>query len=101
MEGGGHNISLPHYNGIAAFGREYFDPLANARDLRGPDKDHFSGSSLKQAFTNGAVQLAAVGVAANGDVNCTKAGLGRVFHILGKKDRAGAGPKSWFQPDEL
>ncbi len=101
MKGGGHDILLPHHDWILAFHSQHFDPRSDSRDLRSPDENHFDGRSLEGALSNGTINLAAVSVAANSDINCAETSLFRVVYFLGEKDRTGASPESWFQSNEL
>src|ERR1700733_109014 len=90
MEGGGHYCSLANRNWIfiAAFGGNDFDARADALDFGGADEDHFQRGICvvfldKPAFSDGAVDLAAVGIATKADVDSAQAGLLRVFHFPG------------------
>ncbi len=83
MEGCCHDSSLPHGDWIVTLGGDDFYPGADAFDFRGADKNHFDGFFTEPAFADGAVDLAAVGVAANSDVDRTESRLLRVFHFVG------------------
>lgn len=70
MESCGQCFALAHKHGIflTAFGGDDLDFSAYALDFGGADEDHFGEMILELAFADGAVELAAVGVAADGDV---------------------------------
>ena len=101
VEGGGHGSSLPNGDGVFAFGGDYFYTFANVLDFGSADKDHFQRRSAEQAFADGAVDLAAIGIAADTDVDGSKAFLLRVFHLAGQEDRAGTGAEGWLGVDEI
>jgi hypothetical protein len=97
MEGRSHDSSLPDGDGVCTFGGEDFHVGANALDFWSADEDHLEGGvfpflvsvficsveifsveilsvELEQfAFADGAVELAAVGVAADGDIEGAEA----------------------------
>jgi hypothetical protein len=110
VEGRGHGNSLLDYDRIFifAFDREDFDLGANALDFGGADKDHFERGAFpaatcgeELAFADRAIDLASVGVAADGDVKCAQTGLFRVFDFSGKQNGSSAGAKSRLGMDEL
>src|SRR5450432_3492385 len=67
MERRRHYPSLPHGDGIVTFSGKHFYPGPDARNFRRTDEDHLNRRthlfSKKLAFTNGAVNLASVGIA--------------------------------------
>jgi len=106
MESGGHHSSLPNRYRIFAFGGEDFHAGADALNLWRTDEDHFerraSQLSLNEfALTDGAVELASVGVATDADVDRAEAGLFGIFDFRRQQDCARAGTKGWFHSDEL
>src|SRR5271165_6747675 len=101
MESGGHHCSLPHGNGIVALGGDYFDSGADALDFGGADEDHLQRLIAESALADRAVDLAAVGVAADADVERAQSGLLRVVHFIGQQDGAGAGAEGWLYMNEL
>src|SRR5579871_1174852 len=109
VESGRHRSSLPDGDRICAFGRQDLDSVADVRDLWGADKDHFQGSSVlfpfeivkELALADGAVDLASVGVAADADVEGSKAGLRGIFDLFREEDGTGAGAECGFEADEL
>lgn len=109
VECGGHGASLPDSDGVGAFGGEDFDSFAEAFDLGGADEDHFErrpgrivGEWREEfSFADGAVDLASVGIAANADVERSKADLRGIFDIGGEQDGPGAGAEGGLKADEL
>ena len=109
MEGCSHCSSLPDRDWVGAFGGDDFDGRADAFDFRGADENHLQWGlcefvvprAEKFAFADGTVELASVGVAADGDVDCAEAGLLRIFDFSGQQDRAGAGAEGRLHADEL
>jgi len=91
MKGCGHGLALADDHRIVALGGQNFHTFANALDLWRPDENHFDGGIAKQALSDGAVDLASVGVAANADVDCAQAQLSRIFDFLGEENCAGTG----------
>src|SRR6266478_6909876 len=73
MEGGRHDSSLPHSYGIASLGGDHFDVPSHALDFRCTDKNHLQRRVSQFAGADGAVDLAAVGVAPNADVERAEA----------------------------
>src|SRR5579863_5890761 len=74
VESRGHRIALPDGDWIFFLCGYDFDAGAETLDLGGTDENHFDRRSTEDPFTDGAVDLAAVGVAADGDINCAQAG---------------------------
>src|SRR5438876_8886812 len=70
MEGCGHDFSLAHGDGILIFalGGEDFYTLAYTLDFGCANENHLGGRTGEDAFADGAVALASIGVAANRDV---------------------------------
>ena len=106
VEGGGHDSSLPDGDRVGTFGGDYFYPFSDVLDFGGADEDHFERCgarrfSSQQAFADGAVDLAAVGVAADADVECAEAFLFGILHFGGEEDGPGAGAEGGFGVDEL
>ena len=88
-----HDASLPHGDGIfiIAFSSKNFDAGTDARNLWGTDEDHFHRFISELSLADGAVNLAAIGVAANADIERTESGLLRVFHFGRQQDGSGTG----------
>src|SRR5271166_1627609 len=101
MERRGQRFALADQNRIFAFGCDHFDACAYAFDFGSADEYHFYGLVEKSSLTDRAVDLASVGVAADRDVERTKAGLFRIFNLGGEQDASGAGSKSWLRLHEI
>jgi hypothetical protein len=101
VEGGGHGSSLLNSYGIVAFGGDYFYTVADMFDFGCADEDHLDGRIAKQTFADGAVDLAAIGVAADADVEGAEAGLLRILDFGCQKNRTGARSESWLRVDEI
>src|SRR5581483_4814193 len=76
MERGGHGFSLPDGDGIFTLSCDHFDAGADLLDLGRPNEHHLEGGLAQLSRTNRAVDLPAVGVAPDADVNRCQAGLG-------------------------
>jgi len=83
MKSCGHNFSLAHGDRIVAFGGNYFYVWANALDFRRANEDHFDRLIPQSTFADRAVDLPAVGIAANADVQRAESRLLRVFYFVG------------------
>src|SRR5205807_7039371 len=102
MEGCGHDFSLAHGDGILiALGREDFYSFSDAFNFRCANENHLGGRTGEGAFTNGAVDLSSIGVAANADVQGAESGLPGIFYFTGQQDGAGAGAEGWLHAHEL
>jgi hypothetical protein len=102
VEGGGEQVALADENREAVAGGEGFDLWAGMRDARGADEDHLQRAAWE--FGGGGedsgVDLAAVGVALNGDVECGEGSLRGVLHVFCEEDCARAGTEGWRRFDE-
>src|SRR5208282_1748075 len=87
--------------GIFAFGRDHFHALAHTFYLGCADEDHLDGMVQESPFADGAVNLAAVGVAPHGDVERTQARLLRIFYFRGEQDASRAGAEGWLRAYEI
>ncbi len=101
MEGCGHYVSLAHGNGIAAFRGDHLDARSHTLDFRGADEDHFSGRAGKYSLPDRAVDLASVGVAADGDIESAQSRLGWILDLAGQQDCPGAGSERGLDADKL
>src|SRR5258708_30098493 len=81
----------------AVAGGEGFDVWAGVGDAGGANEDHLEGAAFEccRGGEDGGVDLAAVGVALDGDVEGGEGFLRGVFYVLGEEDRAGAGAEGW------
>jgi len=103
MEGRGHDTSLPHqHRVVAAFGED-FDAFSDARDAWGADKDHLQRRTAQGGFSldDGGVDLAAVGVALDRDVEGIEAGLVWVDDVLGQHDGSSTSAEGGFAVYEV
>src|SRR5439155_9148098 len=78
-----------------------FHARSEALDLRGADENHFCWQSQKVSFADGAVHLASVGIAADGNIERAKSRLFRVLDFSGEQNRTRAGAESWLYANEL
>lgn len=80
-------------DGEAVAGGEGFDGGRSAGDAGGANEDHFERAAVElcRCGEDGGVDLATVGVAFYGDVECSERCLGRMFDVAGEQDAAGAG----------
>src|SRR5450432_1766832 len=106
MKGGGHGSSLPDGYWIGALGGDDFYAFAEVGDFGGADEDHFErgvGVAVagEYSFADGAVDLAAVGVADDAHVDGAEAGLRGVFYFGGEEDGSGTGTEGGLGVDEL
>ena len=81
--------------GSSLAGGEGFDVFAGPGDAGGADEDHLERAAGEFGFgvQDGGVDLAAVGVALDGDVEGSEGLLGRVGDVLCEQDDSGAGPE--------
>ena len=102
VEGGGEEVAFADEDGEVVAGGEGFDVGAGAGDAGGADEDHleWAAGEFCRLGEDGGVDLAAVGVALDGDVEGGEGFLRGVFYVLCEKDRAGAGAEGWGGFDE-
>src|ERR1700741_4877714 len=79
MEGRGHDIALAHRHRVVVFLGDYFNSPAHALDFGSPNEDHLRGRSGENALADTAIDLPAVGVAANADIESAQPRLLGVF----------------------
>ncbi len=101
MEGRRHDGSLPHGDGIIAFGGEDFNAGPNALDLGCADKHHLGRLAEKLSFTNRTFELPAVAVPPDSDIKRSQPRLLRILHFVRQQDRPGARSERWLHPHEL
>src|ERR1700679_3452040 len=101
-EGGGEGVPLGDEAGEAVAGGEGFYGGAGVGDARGADEDHFERATGEFCWCgeDGGVDLAAVGIAFDGDVECGEGGLRGVLDVFGEEDGAGTGAEGWSGLDE-
>lgn len=91
MEGGHHVAALFDPDGVLAVGGEHAGGGADAADDGGADEDGLDDAFRGVEACDTAVDLAAVAVALDVDVQDLKAGLRGMGDVLGKEDGSGAG----------
>ncbi len=101
MEGRGHHSSLPDGDRITAFSGDHFDAGADALDFGGADEDHFCGFAAELALADRAVNLQAVGVAANGNIKHAQPFLRGILDFMGQQNCASAGAECRLGANEL
>ena len=102
VEGGGEEMAFADEDGEAVAGGEGFDVGAGAGDAGGADEDHleWAAGELGRGGEDGGVDLAAVGVALDGDVEGGEGRLRGILDVLGEQDGAGAGAEGRRGLDE-
>src|SRR6266568_8005332 len=102
MEGCGEESALADEDWVVVAGGEGFDLGTGAGDAGGADEDHLEWAALEfgGGGEDGGVDLAAVGVALDGDVECGEGFLRWVRDFFGEEDRAGAGAEGRGAADE-
>src|ERR1700741_5188971 len=93
MKGGRHGLSLPHGDGIMAFGRDHFDSRAHALDFWRADEDHLQRRVAQLACADRAVDLPSIGIPANADIERAESGLIRISDFFREHDGAGTRTK--------
>ena len=85
VESCSHDFSLSDGDRVVIFalGSDYFNFGADAFDLWSADEDHFDRLTTESAFADRAVDLTAVGVAADADIERAQSGLLWVFYFVG------------------
>src|SRR5579864_5250517 len=101
VERGGHGSSLPDRYRVVAFGGDDFDAGAEALDFRGANEDHLKWRVAELAGADGAVDLAAIGVAADADVEGAQATLLGVGDFLRQHDGTGTGAECRLHADKF
>src|SRR5690348_162781 len=101
MESSRHNASLPYGDGIIAIGSYDLDPRPDALNLRRAYEDHLDGRPGKHALADRAVDLAAVSVPPNADVQSAQAGLLRVGNLFSEQNCAGTGAEGGLDVNEV
>ena len=101
MECSGHGVALANGDRIISFDGQNFDAFAYAGNLRSADENHFEGRSTEFALADGTVDLPAIRIAANIDVERPQAGLFGVFHLRSEQNRAGTSAEGRFNSYKL
>jgi len=102
MEGCGEEIALADEDRVVIAGGEGFDLGAGAGDAGGTDEDHLERAALEfgGGGEDGGVDLAAVGVALDGDIEGGEGFLRWVRDFFGEEDRSSAGAEGRGGADE-
>jgi hypothetical protein len=101
VEGRGHDFSLADSDRIITLGGDDFHVLPNALDFWRADEDHFGRAPSEDALADGAIDLASVGVAADGDVERAQAVLLGIVDFVGQENRTGASTERRLPAHEL
>jgi hypothetical protein len=97
MECGGHHVAFLDERGLVGeFGKD-LDAFADALENWGADENHFERFVVESCFAGDdvAVDLAAVAVAEDGQVEEAEGILFWIFYLGGEQDCAGAGAENW------
>jgi hypothetical protein len=102
MEGGGEEMALTDQDGEVVAGGEGLDLGPGAGDARGADEDHLEGGAgeFGGGGEDGGVDLAAVGVAFNGDVEGGEGDLRGILYVVREQDCARAGAEGGEGADQ-
>src|SRR6266851_4080129 len=102
MEGCGEEGALADEDRVAIPGGEGFDLGSGPGDAGGADEDHLEWAALEfgRGGEDGGVDLPAVGVALDGDVEGGEGFLRGAFDVFGEEDCSGAGAEGWGGADE-
>src|ERR1051326_1500074 len=90
MERRRDDVALPHGHHVFALLRQHFYAVADRDDLRRADEHHLHRRPLERAAANRALELAAVAVAADADVERAERRPRVVLDLAGEQDCAGA-----------
>src|SRR5579871_4211251 len=98
MESCRHDFALANQDRIAILAGQYLYIFAGGSDLRRANKHHLQRlvSQSGSTFANRTVNLPAIGIATNTNVQCSQGLLWRVFHLPGQQDRARTGAQCWL-----
>ena len=102
MEGGGEDVAFTDEDRKVVAGGESFDLRAGVSDAGGTYEDHleWAAGEFCRLGEDGGVDLAAVGVALDGDVKDSEGFLRRVQHVSCQENCSGAGAEGWRGCDE-
>lgn len=102
MESRGEEVAFADQDREAVACGEGFDLWAGAGDAGGTDEDHLEWAAFDLGWDgeDGGVDLAAVGVALDGDVERVEGGLRGMLNVLGEEDGTGAGAEGGSVLDE-
>ena len=102
VEGGSEDVSLTDEHRVRFAGGEGFYRCAGAGNTRGANEDHLEGAAGESGVgvEDGGVDLAAVGVPLDGNVEGGQGFLGGIFDVCGEENGAGAGAEGGGGSDE-
>ncbi len=102
VEGGSEDVALTDEDRVRFTGGQGFYGCAGAGDAGGADEDHLEGAAREfgVGVEDGGIDLAAVRVALDGDVEGGEGFLGGVLDVRGEENGSGAGSKGWGGLDE-
>jgi hypothetical protein len=97
MEGGGEEMPFADQDGKAVAAGQGFNLRSGVGDARGANEDHLERAALERCRDgeDAGVDLAAVGVALDRDVEGGEGFLCGVFYILCEQDRARTSAEGW------
>src|SRR5438067_7621042 len=101
MESGCHGVALADGDRVCAVRGDDLYSWPDALDLRRADENHLCRLTEEIAFPNRAVDLAAVSVAPDSNVERAESDLLGIFDFSRQEDGSGAGAKRRPHPDEL
>ena len=99
----GQDIFLPHQHGTIVFARQHFDLWSELFEAGCAYENHFQEIPAERGslVDDVAIELSAVGVAPDGDVEDTEPALRRIEDVARQQDGACAGPKRGFHLHEI
>jgi hypothetical protein len=97
VEGGGEEMAFADQDGKAVTAGQGFNLRAGVGDARGADEDHLERAALEccRDGEDAGVDLAAVGVALDRDVEGGEGFLCGAFYVLCEQDRARTSAEGW------
>lgn len=103
MEGRRHPRALANQDREAIPFGQHLNPFAHSADPRCTDVHHLQRSTRKFCLlqANSAIDLAAIGIAFDADIQDAETLLHRVGDLFCQKDATCAGSEGWFLSDKL
>src|SRR5581483_4143195 len=102
MEGSGQMPSLLDEYGVFAVLRQHPRFLPNTPNNRRANENRFRGPALQIDFRDTAVDLPAVAISLDSQINQSERRLTRVHYFRGQQNRPGTGPENrLFRPEPL
>jgi len=101
MEGGSHGFVLAYCDRVVPFRGQDLYARPQGLYFGSANEDHLQRRSAKRPLADGAIDLPAVGVAADADIECAQSGLVGIGDFFGEHDRARAGAEGGLQANEL